>query len=465
MCPPQPKISRPQPGVLSVNSHKNYIFVLVDLLCFLAALQICAWLMLPPELDIFDDYTGASTFTVCSFILSFYMMDCRLVGREDFKDTSVRVFLAVLIGSVCAGFIFYSFDKWRFPRLMFVLQLFVTFGLTLGWRALYYTFWRNFSALPERVLLLGSAGAGRVRRVLSEYMPEAMILGYIGEPGADPNEAGPCLGDVSLTLSELAAKKADRLIIIDTFYLDSDLARNLFAAKLEGLKVHDMRGLYERLAARLPIDLIEDDWLLLADGFSVTEAARRVKRTSDLCLCLPMLLVLSPIILLTALFVRMESKGPAFYTQKRVGLHGKEFTVYKIRSMRNDAEAGGAQWAQAKDPRVTRIGRFIRKTRIDELPQLINVIKGDMSLIGPRPERREFVDELAAKIPYYNVRHAVKPGITGWAQVCHPYGASLDDARYKLEYDLFYIKHLSLLLDAKIFLRTIGVVLFPKGAR
>ncbi len=447
-----------------MNANKSYQFVLADIVCFLAALQICAWLMLPPELDIFDDYTGASTFTVLSFMLSFYMMDCRRLGREDFRDTCVRVFLAVLIGSVCAGFIFYSFDKWRFPRLMFVLQLFVTFGLTLGWRVLYYAFHLRFTALPERVLLLGSAGAGRVRRVLSEHMPEAVIVGYIGEPGADPAEAGPNLGDASKTLAVLSAQKVDRLIVIDTFYLDSDLARELFAVKLEGLKVDDMRGLYERLVARLPVDLIEDDWLLLEDGFTIG-TMRRVKRAMDLCICLPMLLALSPIILLTALLVRMESNGPAFYTQRRVGLHGREFTVYKIRSMRNDAEKNGAQWAQAKDPRVTRVGRFIRKTRIDELPQLINVIKGDMSLIGPRPERREFVDELAAKIPYYNVRHTVKPGITGWAQVSHPYGATLDDSRYKLEYDLFYIKHLSVLLDAKILLKTIGVVLFPKGAR
>ncbi len=447
-----------------MNKRKDNLFIATDLICFLAALQICSWLVLPPELAIFADYTGASTFTVFSLLASFYMLDCRKVGREDFRDTAVRVFLAVLIGCVAAGFIFYSFDKWRFPRLMFVLQLFITFGLTLGWRVLYYAFFRRFTALPERVLLLGGAGAGRARAVLAEYMPEAVVVGYLGEPGADPEEAGPWLGDASMTLPVLEAKKADRLIVIDSFYLDSDLARDLFARKLEGLKVHDMRGLYERLAARLPVDLIEDDWLLLEDGFTIGPM-RQIKRTMDLCLCLPMLIALSPIILLTALCVRLESKGAAFYTQKRVGLNGKEFIVYKIRSMRSDAEKDGAQWAQARDPRVTRIGRFIRKTRIDELPQLLNVIKGDMSLIGPRPERREFVDDLAAKLPYYNVRHAVKPGITGWAQVCHPYGASLDDSRYKLEYDLFYIKHLSVLLDVKILLKTIGVVLFPKGAR
>jgi lipopolysaccharide/colanic/teichoic acid biosynthesis glycosyltransferase len=148
-----------------------------------------------------------------------------------------------------------------------------------------------------------------------------------------------------------------------------------------------------------------------------------------------------------------------------VGLHGSEFILYKIRSMRVDAEKNGAVWASRNDPRVTRMGKFIRKTRIDELPQLINVLKGDMSIVGPRPERMDFVTELAKKLPYYDVRHSVRPGITGWAQVRYPYGASLEDSRLKLEYDLFYIKHLSVLLEIKILIKTIGVILFPKGAR
>jgi len=169
--------------------------------------------------------------------------------------------------------------------------------------------------------------------------------------------------------------------------------------------------------------------------------------------------------LITALAIMLESRGPVIYRQKRVGLHDQEFYVHKFRSMRVDAEKDGAVWAKKNDDRVTRVGRCIRKVRIDELPQLWDVFKGDMSLIGPRPERPEFVSRLKETIPFYGLRHSVKPGVTGWAQVCYPYGASEEDARRKLEYDLYYIKNMSLLLDFKIILKTIGVVLFPSGAR
>ena len=166
-----------------------------------------------------------------------------------------------------------------------------------------------------------------------------------------------------------------------------------------------------------------------------------------------------------ALLIRLESPGPVIYRQDRVGLYEKEFTVYKFRSMRTDAEKNGAVWAAANDARVTRVGKFIRKVRIDELPQIWNIIKGDMSFIGPRPERMTFVKQLKEHIPYYSLRHTVKPGLTGWAQVCYPYGANEEDARHKLEYDLFYVKNISILLDIHIIFKTVGVVLFPKGAR
>ena len=184
-----------------------------------------------------------------------------------------------------------------------------------------------------------------------------------------------------------------------------------------------------------------------------------------MCISLAMLALTAPVMLLAALCVRLDSPGPVIYAQKRVGLRGREFTVYKFRSMTVDAEKNGAVWASAHDARVTRVGRILRKLRIDELPQLWNVLRGDMSFIGPRPERMEFVRRLERVIPFYWVRHSVKPGLTGWAQVCFPYGASEEDARIKLEYDLYYIKNMSLLLDLNILFKTVGVVLFPRGAR
>ncbi len=450
-----------------MTEDRRIVFRLLDVACILIALAFSSWLMLPPYLAIFSDYTGASTFTVIIFFLSFYMLDCYAVGREDFRDSVVRVIVAVVIGIIATGFTFYTFENWRFPRTMFVLQMLVNLALSLGWRVVYFWFSRRYVTTPEKVILLGAAKADRARRMLAEHMPEEQILGYVGEEGADPAEAGPWLGSAERIFVAIDKHQATKVLVLDPFYLEPDLTKALLAAKLQGLQVDDMRGLYERLASRVPIDLIEDDWLLLEHGFSlnVTGSLQRLKRAFDICFAGALLVATAPIVLLAALAVRLESRGPVVYSQKRVGLHGEEFTVYKIRSMRVDAEKNGAVWASKNDPRVTRVGKFIRKTRIDELPQLINVLRGDMSVIGPRPERMDFVKQLAAVLPYYDVRHTVRPGITGWAQVCYPYGASLEDSRLKLEYDLYYIKNMSALLEAKILLKTIGVVLFPKGAR
>lgn len=446
---------------------QRIVFRLVDLACILAALAFSSWLMLPPYLEIFADYTGASFFTVVIFLLSFYMMDCYNVGREDFRDSAVRVVVAVVLGIVATGFVFYTFEHWRFPRMMFVLQMAVNLALSLGWRRLYYWLGKGLDQESEDVVLLGAAMADRARRVIGEYSPNSRIIGYVGEPGADPEAAGLWLGPASAIFSVIAERRPGKVIVLDPFYLDQDITHGLFKAKLDGLRVGDMRGLYEKLAARVPVDLIEDDWFLLEDGFNlnVNNSLRRLKRAFDISFSLGLLILASPLLLIAALATRLDSPGPILYRQTRVGLNGKEFTLFKIRSMLADAEKNGAQWAAQKDPRVTRVGRFLRTSRIDELPQLFNVLKGEMSVIGPRPERPAFVSQLAEQLPYYDVRHSVKPGITGWAQVCYPYGASLEDARYKLEYDLFYIKHLSALLEAKILLKTVGVVLFPKGAR
>lgn len=443
------------------------IFRILDLICILTALSLSSWFMLPPDLYVFEDYTGASTFTVIVFLLSFYMLDCYNVGREEFRDSAIRVLLAVIIGIVGTGFIFYSFEHWRFPRITFVVQMSINLALSLGWRAVYYWLSKSYVAVPENIIFLGSAHADRAKKILAEHSPEARVLGYVGGRVEGDSPAGSWLGSTEEVFAAIKQHDVSKLVVLEPQMLSQEQAASLFKAKLRGLKVEDMRGLYERLAARVPVDLISDTWLLLEDGFNlnVTRSLRRLKRAFDICFSLPLLVFATPVLVLTAVCVRLESKGPAIYSQKRVGLYGKEFTVYKIRSMRQDAESGGAVWASENDPRITRIGRFIRKTRIDELPQLINVLKGEMSVVGPRPERMEFVRELDAQIPFYNVRHTVKPGITGWAQVSYPYGASLEDSRIKLEYDLFYVKNLSILLECKILLKTIGVVLFPKGAR
>lgn len=228
-----------------------------------------------------------------------------------------------------------------------------------------------------------------------------------------------------------------------------------------------MRAFIERESGKVDVDLLHPSWVIFSDGFVGNTFSDITKRGFDIAAASLLLFLVWPIMAITAFLIGISSRfrDPVLYSQERVGLNGENFEVMKFRSMRTDAEKGGAVWAKQDDPRVTRIGAVIRKTRIDELPQLFNVLKGDMSFVGPRPERPVFVNELSEQINFYAERHRVKPGITGWAQLCYPYGASVDDSREKLQYDLYYLKNQSILLDLIILLQTVKVVLVGEGAR
>ena len=242
--------------------------------------------------------------------------------------------------------------------------------------------------------------------------------------------------------------------------------KDLLRVKTQGVHVNDFSSFLERELGRVDLDTLNPSWLIFSDGFS---AGRRwssiAKRSFDILVGALLLLLSLPVIVVFAVLVKLDSKGPAFFWQQRVGLYGRPFWVVKLRSMRTDAEKDGAKWACENDPRITRLGRFIRKVRIDELPQTWSVLKGEMSFVGPRPEVPHFVNDLEDKLPYYAERHMVKPGITGWAQINFPYGASIEDARHKLEYDLYYAKNYTPFLDLLILLQTLRVILFPAGAR
>ena len=240
----------------------------------------------------------------------------------------------------------------------------------------------------------------------------------------------------------------------------------LLECRVKGIPVIDLSGFYERSRGEVPIEHLKASWLIYGQGFAQDSMRTAIKRSFDLLASGTLLLLTWPIMLITAIAVRLESPGPVVFTQVRTGLGGEDFTCLKFRSMRQDAEKNGvAVWAKTNDDRVTRIGKFIRKTRIDELPQLINVLRGDMSFVGPRPERPTFVEQLKADIPYYDIRHTVKPGLTGWAQVRYSYGASVEDAKRKLQFDLYYVKNHSLFLDMLVLFETVRVILFREGSR
>lgn len=318
--------------------------------------------------------------------------------------------------------------------------------------------------LPRRrVLVLGS---GRHAEEVIDYLTaqgQRRSIEYAGSYGGhtgattDQDPLGRAIRD--LRVSEIVIAMHDRRGGVLPL-------RQMLDARLAHIKVMDLSTFYERERGLLRIDCLRASWLIFGEGFEQGSIRLIVKRAFDIVVSLILLTVTLPIIVLAILAIVIEDGWPVLYRQERVGQGGVPFTICKLRSMRHDAERDGRpQWARDKDDRVTRVGRFIRQTRIDELPQLINVLRGEMSFVGPRPERAFFIERLISEIPYYNVRHSVKPGITGWSQVRYPYGASVEDALAKLQYDLYYVKNHSLFLDLLILVETAQVVLLGKGAR
>ncbi|MFT3719938.1 TIGR03013 family XrtA/PEP-CTERM system glycosyltransferase [Pseudorhodoferax sp.] len=325
------------------------------------------------------------------------------------------------------------------------------------------------SALRHRVLVFGTGQrAALVGRTLKKDDPHVDVVGYYASPNEPETEVsawGILSRNKSLTDTALELEVDEIVVALVERRGGSMPLRELLDCKLHGVRVVDMATHFEKTKGQIRLDSVSAGWLVFGDGFSQGSVRNVIKRIFDIVCALVLILLTAPIMLMTALAIKLESRGPVFYRQERVGFNGRLFNVVKFRSMRTDAEKDGPQFASAKDNRVTRIGRFIRKVRIDELPQLFSVLKGDMSLVGPRPERPFFVDQLTRQIPYYAVRQSVKPGVTGWAQVRYPYGASLEDSAEKLQYDLYYVKNHSLFLDLVILFETVGVVVMAKGAR
>ena len=324
------------------------------------------------------------------------------------------------------------------------------------------------SAFRRRVLVLGAGKRADRLRELSER-PESgfVIVGYVAMTESEPVVAEAISrGGIHNLTRHVENLGASEVVLALEERRNSLPLSDLLRIKTTGVHVNDFSSFIERETGRVDLDSVNPSWLIFSDGFSSGRAiSSAAKRVFDLSASALLLALTAPIIALFALLVKLDSKGPAFFRQTRVGLFGQDFDVIKLRSMRTDAEAGGAQWATKDDPRITRLGRFIRKTRIDELPQTWSVLKGEMSFVGPRPERPEFVSELEEQMPYYAERHMVKPGITGWAQINYPYGASVEDSRHKLEYDLYYAKNYTPFLDLLILLQTLRVVLWHEGAR
>ncbi|MEP0390861.1 MAG: TIGR03013 family XrtA/PEP-CTERM system glycosyltransferase [Erythrobacter sp.] len=386
---------------------------------------------------------------------------------RSLRFASARLLVAISLGIIALATIDWLLPGETFWRSTLLYAMGLSIFVLIADRLLLNSFLGS-SAFRRRVMVLGAGDRAQRLRKLGDR-PESgfVIVSYISMGEADrvveeaiAREAIHDLGRFveNLGVSEVVLALQERRNSLPL----SDLLR----IKTKGVHVNDFSSFLERETGRVDLDTVNPSWLIFSDGFSSSRIlSSAAKRVFDILASLILLLLTFPIIALFALIVKLDSKGPAFFKQKRVGLYGEPFYLVKLRSMRTDAEKDGAKWAAENDDRITRVGRFIRKVRIDELPQTWSVLKGEMSFVGPRPEVPAFVDDLQEEIRFYQERHMVKPGITGWAQINYPYGASTEDSRKKLEYDLYYAKNYTPFLDFVILLQTVRVVLWPEGAR
>lgn len=390
--------------------------------------------------------------------------------REGFSSMVLRTLVSFFLLGSLALFVVSALLGGLIPQALIFWGVLISTAVVIVTRLVFVKM-VDADQLKRRVIIYGAGE--RAQKLLADLAPEANALG-VKIVGCVPSASEVLAVNPELVIAEpndwLAYVKSAQ---ISEIVIAPDERRrsggNVFPlsefldCKLAGVPSSDALSFCERELGKIDITLLQPSWMLFSDGFKYSKRRSIAKRIFDLTLASLFFLVLWPFMLLTAIAVRLESPGSVLYFQTRVGLNGKSFRIYKFRSMRQDAEKNGAVWAKKNDARVTRVGAFIRNTRLDELPQLYNVLVGEMSFVGPRPERPEFVVDLAKQIPFYETRHKVKPGLMGWAQLKYPYGASVEDAKNKLQYDLYYTKNHSFLMDMLIMIQTVEIVLLGKG--
>jgi len=398
-----------------------------------------------------------------SFLAEIYKNHHELVTSEIVYKIIYPLGVACLVFSVLS-----YFNPESFYANSLLVSALITFGLLQFICHCTYRLYVKFKGFARKVLILGVGPIAGHMGALIPASDENYVLSCYVQCANEVSHVSPSIilessGGLYETVKR---EQADKIVVSLSERRGVFPFQEVMACKLDGIEVIDAPSFYEQITGKLFLEGMTPSWIIFSEGFKVSSLSKLLKRGVDISCGVIGILLIAPFLPLIALAIKLDSTGPILYWQERVGEKEKLFKLYKFRTMRVDAENGtGAVWAQQNDTRVTRVGAFFRKSRIDELPQFFNILRGDMSMVGPRPERPEFVSKLKEAIPYYSERHFVKPGVTGWAQVRYAYGASVEDALEKLRYDLYYIKNLSLTLDFMIILETIQVVLFRKGAR
>ena len=455
-------------------SARTVTLILLETLLIVSAVAVASYVRLQDEtLEIMVNENGIAKALLVAFIaqLCLYYADLyNLRQVVDRRELFVRIVQALASASFLLAAVYYWFPGLVIGRGVFMIAAGLVLVLVVGWRVVFE--WVSRSMGPrERLLLVGTSSAAiTLARELFERRHElgVDIVGFvdpdparIGAPVINPGVVG-VIEDIPAVVRD---RGVHRVVVSLSDARGKLPMEKLLEMKLAGVAFDHLASVYEEYTGKIAIENLRPSWLIFSEGFRKSRMLAASKRLLDILMAAIGLVMAAPVMLLVAIAILVTSRGPALYHQRRVGLNGRIFTVHKFRSMRQDAEAStGPVWAsKTGDPRVTPVGRFLRRSRLDELPQLWNVLIGEMSFVGPRPERPEFVEELTAQIPYYGQRHVVRPGLTGWAQVRYSYGASKEDALEKLQYELYYIKNLSLALDLLIIVETIKTVVLRRG--
>jgi len=455
-------------------SSRSVTLILLETVLIVSAVAVASFVRLQEEtIDIMLNDGGVVKALLVAFVaqVCLYYADLyNLRQVADRRELFVRIVQALASASFLLAAIYYWFPRLVIGRGVFMIAAGLVLVLVIGWRVVFE--WLSRSLGPrERLLLVGtSAAAVTLARELFDRRHElgVDIVGFvdpdptrIGAPVINPGVIGT-ITDIPTVVRERGVHR----VVVSLSDARGKLPMDqLLDMKLAGVTFDHLASVYEEYTGKIAVENLRPSWLIFSEGFRKSRTLAAAKRLLDIVVATLGLSIAGPIMLLVALAVKATSRGPVLYHQQRVGLGGRKFTVHKFRSMRHNAEAlTGPVWAsKTGDPRITPLGRFLRRSRLDELPQLWNVLVGEMSFVGPRPERPEFVSGLTAEIPYYGQRHVVRPGLTGWAQVRYSYGASKEDALEKLQYDLYYIKNLSLALDLLIIVETIKTVVLRRG--
>ena len=440
-------------------------------------LIVGAYLLAVPIKDFTTPYHPASSYHLAeilpllTFLAVFYLAD---LYDGELKFASAGYVFRHSAGIAAGGFllllVFFLFPRTIVGRrLYFISIVLIGFG-TLVWRFVLSSWYMRRTINRERIVIVGAGRSGRTLYKAIKDDPHYQVLGFMVEDdaGKGEGESVPIIAaDTSQIQQIIKQHGLDTLVLAISSFKDPQLLKSVMDSKLEGIHVEDMPSFYERNTGKVPVEHISDFWLVVAPLLGVKRSVYnlRIKRVIDVVLSLLALVVTLPLSAVIAMAIKLTSPGPVLYRQRRVGLDGKVFTLVKFRSMIDGADADRRTAGEPNDPRITWIGKIIRPPRFDEIPQMWNVLKGDMSFIGPRALIESEVREFESKIPYFSLRHAVRPGITGWAQVNYRHGTLVEDGLEKLQYDLFYIKNLSPLLDFLILMQTVKVVMYGKGAR